>query len=384
MTIADDWFAPLSAAREWGFDGPLEAGSSKATGLSCGIVLADDRLVTVRDNVIVEFGMGMLVADLPTAGTGLGPVPPTNQIVGNLIVSKKGPAIWATSRGADIVMAQNALTGEPTGRTGGPFPITGPVQHGATVDVTADSVIAIGNRFGCGGTDDVPPSYSVGIQASEIAFVSNQSTCDVLPSKTNVLLRGLARVAGSGQITAVSNCCKEPKQVTKGDFRRRFEEVLAGSDVPVETRTALTLMSADFVSDDHLLLRLRQPISGVVLPAALQSVIDAADAQPQGTEPIEELRNDLNGLELERSEVIAKYMASEATAADIGPQLERLTDNQLSLAERIRLIEAVDERPTLYSLIVTGPVSVTGQNILSHGLLRSGTGSDSGTVQNVT
>ena len=84
---------------------------------------------------------------------------------------------------------------------------------------------------------------------------------------------------------------------------------------------------------------------------------------------------------IERSDVVANYMASAASGSDLAPQLERLTANELSLAERIRVIEAVNEPPTVFSLIATGRVSVTGMNILSHRLARAGMGSDVGTVE---
>jgi hypothetical protein len=382
VTIADDWFAPLSAARQWGWGAvsPIDAASAKATGVSYGVILADDRLVTVRDNVIVEFAIGMLLADMPTGKSAVGPIPPANEIVGNLIASKRGLAVWAASQSADIVLAQNAFSGEPVERTR-PFPITGPTLHAATVDVTADSVIAIGNRFGCGANADHPPTHSVGVQASEIVFIGNQSTCDTLPSRTNVLLHGLPRNERSGRTTAVSNRCQEPPQIVIGDFRRRFEEALARADVAVETRTTLSRMSAEFASDDRLVMRLRQPISGVMLTGDLQHVIDDASVEPPGGESVAALRHDLDQLAFERSDVVAKYMASVASGAELGPQLERLTANELSLAERIRVIEAANEPLPVFSLIATGQVSITGMNILSHRLARSGIGSDVGTVQ---
>lgn len=387
VTIVNDWFLPLADARHFGFDARLGGASLKREGQGYGMILVDDRVVTIRDNVIVDQTIGLAIVDDPTGESAVAEAPAAIQVSGNVIASRRGPALWAVSRDADLVLVDNSLTGEPTvGRQTmlglAPLP-----EHGATADVTADTVIAIGNRFGCGMVRDAIPSHVVGMKASQIIFSSNLSVCDSVPGKANVVLRaslGLATHQSSraGRITAASNLCREPIQVVRGDFRIRLEEVVRNLAIEEEHRVALTRIVAEIPSDDVLVTRLRNQSAELRLPPEVIELVDAAETEAPPEESMVALQKQLADLDAERSSLLTRYLASEATAADIQPTMERLTTNQLRLEERIRATNAVNTPPPLYSLVAIGAAAVTGMNILSHALLRSGAGSDVGSLQN--
>jgi hypothetical protein len=379
VTIADNILAPLPASISWGFD-PTLARDDGPAGVGYGVVLANDALINLRDNVIADFGFGVVLVEMPTRQATVRSADAGSQIVGNTVTSKRGLALWAVSRQTDLVLAHNALSGEATEGQGA-VGLTAPEGHAATADITADNVVIVGNRFGCTASSDVAPTHAVGVQASDIVFVGNQSTCDRVPSRANVVLRAGGRDAPAGRISAVSNLCREPRAIRRGDLRFRIEDAINRSSLDEPTTTRLRRITTDFASDDDFVARLRRPIEGVALSPEILEALDAAERDPAPPQSVEELQTEVARIDADRSRVLAEYMASRITAAEVDREFQALTGRQLLLEERIR--DLTVRGPILYSLAAQARVTVTGMNILSHGLLRSGIGSDTGTVQNV-
>ena len=306
----------------------------------------------------------------------------------NEIAAFGGPAILVTSPRAEVSVLHNRLEGTSFALGQNEVAVVaGSAFLGAAAEIVAESALLLGNRFRSRQQGDSPVIYAVGVRSPNITYVGNRSVCDNMPRRTNVLLLAGDVEQNVGSITAVSNTCREPQPVRPPEgpdiLRDRLCDLIARENIVEPLRSRLAALVEQPMSADELRSAVRDMTAGTDMPDETRRRLDEIIARPPAIdETIRAIRAGLTQVETQRHETLNAFLTDRLALDDFRKSIDDLDQRRLQLEERLRALEAAPVEVQI-SLVAMAGVAVTGMNLLSYRLARSGRGSDQGTESGV-
>lgn len=247
--IEDTWALARTLLAQLGLD-EGQASADRSLRGSFGIVSIEGDLIMVNNNLIAGFNQAMLsnsqnvtirdnFAALCNRGITVSNIN-SLLLVDNLLGTDQGPSLEIRDDQGELNMQGNQL-------------LSTAIQQGqiAVADITLQTALLSGNSFHAAGT--VQPNMAVSVQAQNITYNANRSVCDMLPLKTNVLLRAPSDDKRPGIITAAGNTCVEPPTQAVPPIRGRFHPPEQNQEKLLDT----FLSSTDQQSQNALLTNLQ-------------------------------------------------------------------------------------------------------------------------------
>jgi Family of unknown function (DUF6519) len=225
VSIEDNWFFPLADLDPTSLETILQ-GVAQNQRASVALTFAQCEVLTVTNNLVLGFnsvlsangGYFQLRDNVAVlCGDGFNISYSTSlRISDNVLTADTGPAVSINSGSGEAFLSGNDLVR----LAASPEFAQNPPQ---VVSITADTVTLSNNNF---HNQEASLNSSVTVTANRIAYTSNRSVCDNLPTIADVILLGPTDANGltTGSITAVGNTCLEPTAVKVSQFESSLQD----------------------------------------------------------------------------------------------------------------------------------------------------------------
>jgi chromosome segregation ATPase len=162
-----------------------------------------------------------------------------------------------------------------------------------------------------------------------------------------------------------------------------LRDLIARENIVEPLRSRLAALVEQPMSADELRSAVRDMTAGTDMPDETRRRLDEIIARPPAIdETIRAIRAGLTQVETQRHETLNAFLTDRLALDDFRKSIDDLDQRRLQLEERLRALEAAPVEVQI-SLVAMAGVAVTGMNLLSYRLARSGRGSDQGTESGV-